>query len=180
MADNELAYAVLHLCQKHLAEKETADRVDDILRTDRYYLRKNVHPKPMVLDVLAEEFKRDSLLKVYYEKAYFAAVRNKLDYAQLDTLVNEIDDVNEMIVIQNAYEEAESGHWNYFRHVVLDNMDNNYACKPLVVEAPLYWIDSNKHIIDSIVSANMPRLLDEQKRVKEQLKEFFGYTEHKA
>ena len=69
-AENELGYAVSHLCQKMLAEPETAQDIEYFLHYPVSYKAKPSgfdELKPEELNVLVEQYKNDQFLQDYYE-----------------------------------------------------------------------------------------------------------------
>ena len=95
-AENELGYAVSHLCQKMLAEPETAQDIEYFLHYPVSYKAKPSgfdELKPEELNVLVEQYKNDQFLQDYYDYVNYIAYANKIDYVKLEKLVKESDNI---------------------------------------------------------------------------------------
>lgn len=162
-AENELGYAVYHLCQKMLAEPSTAKDIDNVLHKPVGY---GIPPrgfeelKPAELNLLVEQYKQTDFLQDYYDNMCFFAFKYKLDYNELEIFVKETDNITSVYDIQSTLSSFTDEHIKMIKRIVRENLEEGINPKALSLEAPQWYVDDYKDVIDTLVSRTDLNLKD--------------------
>lgn len=154
-AENELGYAVYHLCQKMLAEPETAQNIECVLHHPSCY---RLAPKgfdrlkPAELDLLVEQYKKEDFLQDYYDHICYFAFRQKLNYNELEKFVAETDNISAVYDLQSVYGSMRDAYFVNFNEIVARNLKDGVRNKPLVLNAPQWFVNAYKDVVDTLVS----------------------------
>lgn len=179
-AQYELGYAVFHLSQKMLSEPEIVKGIDNVLY---HPITLTARPKGFnklksaELNLLVEQYKQTDFMQNYYDELFNIAAKKGLDSKELEKFVQDTENISEVNDLQSALSSMLDTYVVEFRKIVYKNIGNDKSLKQIKLEAPQWFVDDYKDVIDTLIAREKPFNYDNAKLYYEDI---FKFPKEKA